>query len=86
MSEARLKRNPFGNPAEGVPGINPLLMTSPQGALRLPPYVDPALLDYLRHTFPVVVGATLDLRAYDRMVGQQAIIAHLKGVIDEQQG
>lgn len=88
MSEARLKRNPLGNPAEGVEGgIIASYKTPPQvHTLRLPPYVDPALVDYLLHVYKVHVRADYTLREYDRQVGHSEVITHLQQIVNDQKG
>jgi len=49
------------------------------------PFIDEALIKYLKLVFKVTLSETNDLRAYDRMLGQQAVIEHLQMLWEAQQ-
>lgn len=74
---ARLNRNPVSTDTGGVPA--PVM----QPSIRVP-VVDKELLDYLLAAFPVSLSEEKSLRDYDRMLGSQQVIQHLKALWKEQ--
>lgn len=49
------------------------------GPDKVPP-IEKTLLEHLERTFKVTVRKDFDLRDYDRQVGQQEVIAHLRAL------
>ena len=48
------------------------------------PAVDAELVDYLIKAFPVTLSPDYDLRNYDRMLGAQDVIRHLRMLWEDQ--
>jgi hypothetical protein len=77
MSASRLKRDPVPE-SRALSGIRLPLASSTPGI----PYVDETLIMHLMQTFKVSVSADYSIREYDRMVGQQEVIAHLSHLLE----
>lgn len=75
---ARINRS--STPANGPEIARPI------GTLTLPPSIDLALLDYLTQAFAVRLSPSFTERDYDRMLGHQQVIEHLKSIYDQQDG
>lgn len=88
MSEARLPRGSRGlaplGPEES-PITLPVMTRTPLPPGSDMPFIDEALIKYLKLVFKVTLSETNDLRAYDRMLGQQAVIEHLQMLWEAQQ-
>ena len=53
-------------------------------ATRQHPVVDAELVDYLIRAFPVTLSPDYDIRNYDRMLGAQDVIRHLRMLWEDQ--
>ena len=81
MSSARLNRTPASSPAGG--GID-FPVSAPRRTDVRVPEIDEDLITYLQATFRVSLAPDFSLRDYDRMLGAQQVIEHLKGLWEEQ--
>jgi hypothetical protein len=64
--------------------LEPFPAETPQVSALSVPYVDRRVLEYLRQAFKPKVSPENDLRAYDRMVGHQEVVAHLQSLCETQ--
>jgi hypothetical protein len=75
---ARLQRGRNEAPAgDSAAGTITRHATTPAPSFKIP-YIDEAVLTYLRSVFPAAVQRNKDLRDYDFEAGQQDVLAHLE--------
>jgi hypothetical protein len=71
------------NSCNNVPGNLGAGIKSPLETHQLPA-VGAELVDYLIRAFPVTLSPDYDLRNYDRMLGAQDVIRHLRMLWEDQ--
>lgn len=81
MLSARLNRNPASSQAGG--GQTFPVMAPSNVKVRVPE-IDKDLIAYLQAIFPVSLSPEYSLRDYDRMLGAQQVIEHLKSLWEAQ--
>lgn len=65
------------------PQVTAEMIAAPYEGITPPP-ITHELLSYLKRVYAPKLSAANDLRAYDRMVGHEDVIAHLQGLLDLQ--
>lgn len=70
----------FGGPPESIGGSTDKRLPTSQ----IQPQVPPELVPYLERVFAPAVSRGRELRDYDRMVGHQEVLDHLRALVEQQ--